>query len=182
MFIMFLVENNFFTIIMSELYVFLWKRSESVSLLNYSPFSTWLFFLLPWQWPIQLTKTYLRVYTISLQSFTTTHSQTNTQCFSEYDYPVCLQTSLGSLRPAVLQHLGAVVQKRLNEELVKYLPWTCAKKKKLCYIHDLLDVINKVHHTKFQLNQQEHKIFSLNCLTLLWPWNMFKAIESGMNR
>ena len=41
------------------------------------------------------------------------HKQ-NTQCFSKCDYPVCLETSLGSLRPALLQHLGIVVQKGLN--------------------------------------------------------------------
>ena len=46
-------------------------------------------------------------------SFITIHLQTNTQCFSECDYPVCLQTSLGSLRLAVLQHPGTEVQKGL---------------------------------------------------------------------
>ena len=46
-----------------------------------------------------------------MKSFTTTHSETNTWCFSECDYPVFLQISLGSLRPALLQHLGTVVQK-----------------------------------------------------------------------
>ena len=71
-------------------------------------------FLLPRQQHIQLTKTDLRVYTINAQNFTTTHLQINRQRFSECDYPVCLQTSPGGLRPAVLQHQGTVAQKGLS--------------------------------------------------------------------
>ena len=59
-------------------------------------------------------ETNLRVYTTNMQSFITIHSQTNTQCFSECDYPVCWQTSQGSLKPALLQHSGTVVQKGLT--------------------------------------------------------------------
>ena len=50
-----------------------------------------------------------------MQSFTTTHSQTNTQCFSKSYYPVGLQTFLGGPQPAVLQHLGIVVPKGLRQ-------------------------------------------------------------------
>ena len=72
-------------------------------------------FLSPWQQHIQLTKRDLRVYTINMQSFTTTHSQRNAQCLSECDSPVCVQTSLDSLKPAVLRHIGNAVQKGLKE-------------------------------------------------------------------
>ena len=48
-----------------------------------------------------------------MQSFTTTLSQTYDASL-KCDYPVCLQTSPGSLRLALLQHLGTVVQKGLN--------------------------------------------------------------------
>ena len=57
------------------------------------------------------TKTNFRVYTFNMQSFTTIHSKTNTQCFSECDYPVCVQTSPGSHRPV---QSGTGVQKGLN--------------------------------------------------------------------
>ena len=54
------------------------------------------------------------MFTIKTQSFTRIHSQTNTRSFSDCDYPVCWQTSLGSLRPALLEHFSTVVQKGLS--------------------------------------------------------------------
>ena len=121
----------FFMIIMSELHVFLWKRSESVCLLNYPP-SQHTCFLLPRQQHIHLTETNLRLYATNMQSFTTTHSQTKTQCFSECGYPVCVQTSLGSLKLAVLQHLGIAVQKGLKKKFKK-------RKKRHKYLLQLMD-------------------------------------------
>ena len=67
------------------------------------------------------SKTNPRVYTINMQSFLTIHSQTNSRCFSEYDYPVCLQTFLGSLGPALLQHAGTVAQKGLKSKTITRL-------------------------------------------------------------
>ena len=100
------VQENIF---MSELFVFLWKRSGKCLFTKLSTFSTWLLFC----HCDNSTKTNLRMYIINMQCIITIHSQTNTQCFSECDYPVCLQTSLGSLRPALLQHSGTVAQKGL---------------------------------------------------------------------
>ena len=110
----FWIRIIFFTIMMSEFYVFLCKRSEKC-LLNYPPFQHGHFF-------VTTTTAHLinkgKLYI--MQSFTTSHSQTSTQCFPKCDYAVCLQTSLGSLRPAVLQHFGTVVQKGLKKWLKQY--------------------------------------------------------------
>ena len=81
-----------------------------------SPFSTWLlffFFNYHDNSTFNYTKTNLIVYAVNMQSFISVHSHTNTSCFSDHDYPVYFQTSLGSFRPAALQHSGTVVQKRL---------------------------------------------------------------------
>ena len=44
------------------------------------------------------------------------------------------------------------------------------------HIHYLLDVLNE------PMKEQEHKIFSQNCFTLLWPWNIIKVIGTSMNK
>ena len=98
-----------------------------------SPFSTWLLFLLPWQQHVRLKKTDLRLYTINMQSFTTTHSQTSTQCFCECDHPVCLQTYLDSI-VATLRY--CVVQKGLNNHLKLFVWWV------LCRLPRLVSLVS----------------------------------------
>ena len=61
-----------------------------------------------------------------------------------------------------------------------YLPWTCANMKNSGIF--IIYLIYLAVLKSFNFIGQEHKIFSYNCLTLLWPWNMVNVTESGTNR
>ena len=68
-----------------------------------------------------------------MQSFTTTDSQRNAQCLSECDSPICVQTSLGNLKPAVLRHLGTAVQKGLKEGFHRTIFITDSPRTNICH-------------------------------------------------
>ena len=81
-----LVQNNFFTIIMSELYVFFVKKGLKVMFTKLSPFSTWPLFCYHDNNTFDSEKIDLRVYTINLQSFITIHSQTHNASLNAVSY------------------------------------------------------------------------------------------------
>ena len=107
----FIAERSNEVMLDETVYCFVWKRSGKCLFTNLSPFLTWRLCCYQDNSTVNYAETNLRVYTINVQSFITINSRTNTQCFSECDYPVCVQTSPGSHRPV---QSGTGVQKGLN--------------------------------------------------------------------
>ena len=65
-----------------------------------------------------------------------------------------------------------------NQKAHQLFPWICAKVK-----NSGIFIIYSVYLTilqSFNLLRYERNIFSYNCLTLLWPWNMVMVTESGI--
>ena len=101
------------------LYVFFffsWKQSGKPLFTNLSSFGC-LNYHYHDSSAVNHTETNLRAWTINMQNFVTIHSQTNTQYFFKFDYPACVQTSAGSLRPAPKKAFWLSGPERVNSIL-----------------------------------------------------------------